>query len=114
MTGQTEDHEKCLRCGRKLHSRASRVAGFGKGCRAIIRAARQLAALVNFTRQQIADAVELIEDAAIIPAAIAGYFFTVSSDGTEIYQTAADICSCLASKECYHRAAVIMVTGQAA
>jgi hypothetical protein len=59
-----------------------------------------------FTARQIEQAVELIEDAAIIPAAILGYFYTVSSDGTEIYQTAADICSCLASKECYHRAAV--------
>jgi hypothetical protein len=115
MTNTTE-HEHCLApgCGRRLFCKASRARGYGWGCWRRIRAAATAEALAArlaaFTARQIEQARELIEDAAIIPAAILGYFYTVSSDGTEIYLTAADICSCLASKECYHRAAVIMAT----
>ena len=109
MTTTTE-HAHCHRCGRRLYSAASIAAGYGKGCWAIIRAARKLAALINFTRQQVEDAIEIIEDAAIVPSAVAGLFYTVSSDGTEIYDTTADGCNCPAAKACKHNAAVIMVT----
>jgi hypothetical protein len=112
----TAEHERCLApgCSRRLHCAASRARGYGWGCWRRIRAAAKAEALAArlaaFTARQVGQAVELIEDAAIIPAAILGYFHTVSSDGTEIYLTAADIRSCLASRECYHRAAVLMVT----
>lgn len=111
MTGQSEVHEKCISCGHRLFCAVSKARGYGWGCWSRIRKATRKAmeALTAFTGRQIEQARELIEDAAIIPAAIPGYFYTVSTDGTEIYQTAADICSCLASKECYHRAAVAIL-----
>jgi hypothetical protein len=110
MTSSME-HEKCIKCGRRLHCVVSRRRGYGWGCWARIRKARKLAALVNFTRQQIEQAVELIEDVALIPAAILGVFYAVSSDGTEVYTTSLETCSCPSSKDCYHQAAVLMVTG---
>jgi hypothetical protein len=109
MTGTTE-HEKCIKCGRRLYCAKSRARGYGWGCWRRIRAARKLAALVNFTRQQIADAIEIIEDAAIVPGTVPGLFHAVSSDGTGIYQATAGTCSCPATKACKHNAAVIMVT----
>jgi hypothetical protein len=111
MTGQTGSHEKCISCGRRLFCAASKRRGYGWGCWARIRKAarKAMAALTAFTARQIEQAREAIEDCAVIPAAILGYFYTVSTDGTEIYLTAADICSCLANKECYHRAAVAIL-----
>jgi Family of unknown function (DUF6011) len=115
MTG-TAEHEHCLRpgCGRRLYSAASRSRGYGSGCWRRIRAAATAEALAArlaaFTAKQIEQARELIEDAALIPAAITGYFLAVSSDGSELYVTSADICSCLANKECYHQAAVILAS----
>lgn len=109
MTSTTE-HEKCIKCGRRLHCAVSKRRGYGWGCWVRIRKARKLTALVSFTGRQIEQARELIEDVAIIPAAIAGVFHTVSSDGTEIYETTAETCSCPASHLCYHQAAAVMVT----
>ena len=103
-------HEHCLRCGRKLHCAASRARGYGWGCWARIRVVRKLAELVSYTRQQVDRAVELIEDAAVIPTAMATVFRTVSSDGLRVYLTTRNGCTCPASKECFHRAAVLMVT----
>lgn len=112
MTGQTEitEHEHCLApgCGRRLYCKASRARGYGWGCWRRIRAARKLAALVNFTMRQIEQAIEAIEDCAVIPAAVIGWFHVVSSDGSEIYEATAETCPCPASKECWHRAAIIM------
>jgi hypothetical protein len=116
----TAEHEHCLRpgCGRRLYSAASRSRGYGSGCWRRIRAAATAEALAAklaaFTAKQIEQARELIEDAALIPAAIAGYFLAVSSDGSETYLTSAEICSCLASKDCYHMAAIVLVTGKVA
>ena len=112
----TAEHDHCLRpgCGRRLYSAASRSRGYGSGCWRRIRAARKLAELAVFTAKQIEQARELIEDAALIPAAVAGYFLAVSTDGSETYLTSAEICSCLANRECYHMAAIVMVTGKAA
>jgi Family of unknown function (DUF6011) len=112
----TAEHEHCLRpgCARRLYSAASRARGYGSGCWRRIRAAAKLEALAAFTGRQIEQARELIEDAALVPAAIAGYFFAVSTDGSELYTTSAEICSCLANKACYHQAAIIMATGKAA
>ena len=101
MTG-TGQHEHCIKCGRRLHCAASKARGYGWGCWRIVRAARKLEALAAFTRQQI-------EDAAVIPTAVLGLFWTVSSDGTEVYETTAGNCSCPATKACKHNAAVIMM-----
>jgi len=115
MTSTTE-HEHCLApgCGRRLYCQASRSRGYGWGCWRRIRAAAKAEALAvrlaAFTARQVEQARELIEDAAIIPAAILGVFYAVSTDGTEIYRTTASDCGCPASKECYHQAAVLMVT----
>lgn len=109
----TAGHEHCLAagCARKLTSPVSRSRGYGHGCWRKLRLARSVARDVlsaAYTADQLDKADELIEDAALVPAAIAGYFFAVSSDGTEFYLTSAEICSCLASKACCHRAAATM------
>jgi hypothetical protein len=114
MTGQavSAEHEHCMAagCGRRLHCAASRARGYGWGCWRKIRAARKLAALTAFTAAQIESARELIEDAAIIPTALATVFRTVSSDGKRVYLTSRTGCTCPASKACFHNAGVIMVT----
>ena len=89
--------------------RGQQGQGLRLGLRRIVRAARKLEALAAFTRQQIEDAAEIIEDAAVIPTAVLGLFWTVSSDGTEVYETTAGTCSCPATKACKHNAAVIMM-----
>lgn len=53
---------------------------------------------------------ELIEDAAIIPTAMVAVVRIVSSDGLRVYLTTRSACTCPASKACFHRAAVLMVT----
>lgn len=112
MTGQNEDHEKCTKCGRRLHCAISKRRGYGWGCwvrfRRAVRLAERISGLMAFTGRQIDQAVELIEDAAIVPGDT-GLFYAVSSDGTEVYEVTAESCSCLASKECYHRAAVTIL-----
>jgi hypothetical protein len=111
MTSQAEGHEKCLSCGHRLFCAVSKARGYGWGCWARIRKAarRAMESLTVFTARQVDQARELIEDAAIIPAAIRGLFHCVSSDGTEVYDTTAETCSCPASRECYHRAAVAIL-----
>ena len=105
-------HEHCLRpgCGRRLYSTASRTRGYGSGCWRRIRATRVLAALAEFTARQIEAGRELIEDAAIIPTAVAAVVRTVSSDGLRVYLTTRNACTCPASGPCFHRAGVLMVT----
>lgn len=109
------EHEHCIKCGRRLYCAASKRRGYGWGCWAVVRKAMRLGALINarlaeFTARQLDQARELIEDAAIIPAATLGLFYAVSSDGSEIYRATLESCDCPASKECYHQAAVLMVT----
>ena len=112
----TAEHEHCLApgCGRRLYCAKSRARGYGWGCWRRIRAAAKAEALAAklaaFTARQIEQAVELIEDAAVIPAAVIGWFHVVSTDGSEIYEATASTCPCPATGECYHRAAVLMVT----
>jgi hypothetical protein len=110
MNGQNEGHGKCISCGRRLFCAVSKARGYGWGCWARIRKAARKAmeALTAFTRRQVEQARELIEDAAIVPGDT-GLFYAVSSDGTEVYEVTVAACSCLASKECYHRAAVAIL-----
>jgi hypothetical protein len=116
MTTISSEHEHCLApgCGRRLYCAKSRARGYGWGCwrriRATAKAEALAAKLAAFTARQIEQAVELIEDAAVIPAAIVGWFHVVSTDGGEIYEATAATCPCPATGECYHRAAVLMVT----
>ena len=116
MTGQATEHEHCLRpgCGRRLLCQASRLRGYGWGCwrriRAAAKASELAAKLAAFTARQIESAREAIEDAAVIPAAVIGWFHVVSSDGSEIYEATAQTCPCQADKACWHRAAIILAT----
>lgn len=108
----TAQHDHCLApgCARRLYSAASRSRGYGWGCWRRIRAAARLAALADFTARQIDQAVELIEDAGVIPAGVLGLFWTVSTDGSEFYRTTLEFCDCPACQACYHQAALVMVT----
>ncbi len=105
------EHQHCHRCGRTIRSALAIARHYGAGCWAIVRkAARRLGDLLAaFTARQVASAVELIEDAAIVPGHD-GLFYAVSSDGEDVYEVTAEACSCPASKECYHRAAVAILT----
>jgi hypothetical protein len=110
----TAEHEHCLApgCGRRLYCKTSRARGYGWGCWRRIRAAARVEALAAklaaFTARQIEAAREAIEDAAVIPAAVIGWFHVVSTDGSEVYEGTAETCPCPAPAECWHRAARIL------
>jgi hypothetical protein len=118
MAGQTgiAEHEHCLApgCGRRLYCLASRARGYGWGCwrriRAAVKAEALAAKLAVFTARQIEHAIEAIEDCAVIPAAVIGWFHVVSSDVSEVYEGTASSCPCAASAECWHRAAIVMAS----
>lgn len=103
----------CTRCGRRLTSTQSIARGYGKGCATKVRKAQQAADLTAYKPAQVAAAIELIEDAAIIPIR-AGIYRSVSTDGTELYLTAATgHCNCpagLRGTRCYHVAAAQILT----
>lgn len=99
---------ECAKCGRTLRSEKSISLGYGRTCARKIRDAKAVAELAEFKPTQIADAVELIEDAAIIQ--LRGRIYqSVSSNGQELYLTATTgQCNCpagLRSVRCYHVAA---------
>jgi Family of unknown function (DUF6011) len=102
---------RCLRCGRVLRAEASVAAGYGRGCRARIRATAKAApaVLTGYTPAQLGQAAELIADAAVIPTSRPTVFRTVATDGTAVYLTSVNGCTCPASKQCYHRAAVTIL-----
>jgi|ERR1035438_2072434 hypothetical protein len=99
----------CLRCGRRLTAASSISAGYGPICRARIRIAALKATLAEYTASQVAQARELLADAAVIPTALATVFRTVSTNGASVYLTTTAGCTCPASKQCYHRAAVAIL-----
>jgi uncharacterized Zn finger protein len=106
-------HTHCLSCGRPLRSATSQARGRGRYCAAKIRRAAQVADLRDYTTRQLAAAEELIEDAAIIPIRGRRIYRAVSTDGTETYTTARQACTCpagRADRDCYHRAAVAILT----
>ena len=103
---------RCTRCNRRITAKASVVRGYGKGCAAKIKAAEKLADLAAFTASQLDAARELITDLAIIPLRARRVWLAVSSDGTRVYRTANEACSCPAgirSVRCLHRAAVAIL-----
>lgn len=109
---------RCLRCGRILRAATSVAAGYGRGCKARIRAAAIAAAVRDFTAQQVTKALELIADNGLVPTRHAGVFRAVASDGTTTYLTHSDTCNCPAGlrsrNRCYHSAAVRMVLARKA
>jgi len=116
MTSTNEHIEQthCHRCGRTIRSAVSCARKYGSGCWTIVRRAARVLndRLAAFTRRQLDQAVELVEDAAIIPADQDGVFYAVSTDGTEYYRTTAESCLCPAGERgnpCYHRLAVLLV-----
>jgi hypothetical protein len=111
---------RCLRCRRTLTAAASISAGYGPGCRALIRAAA-LASPAEFTAAQVARARELLADGGLIPTNRAGIYQSVSSDGVTTYFTHRAGCTCPAGtrgngRSCYHRAAarILGAAGKAA
>jgi hypothetical protein len=105
------EQAKCLRCGRTLTATSSITAGYGRICRARIRAAALAEALRDFTAAQIDKARELIADGALVPMR-AGVWQASSSDGSSRYLVAWQTCSCPAGihgRRCYHVAAARMV-----
>ena len=110
----SNEHEHCIKCGRKLYCSTSRIRGYGWGCWRRIRAAAKAEALATrlaqFTRRQLDQATEVLELAAIVTTAIAGVFHVVSTDGAEIYETTCGSCNCPAAKPCYHMLAACLVS----
>jgi len=105
----TTTHTNCLRCGRTLRSAKSQATGYGAKCAAKVR--HTPADTSDYKPHQIASAVELIEDGAIIPLRSV-VFIAVSTDGTETYKTAPTACSCpagLKGSRCYHQLAARML-----
>jgi len=111
---------KCLRCGRTLRAASSVARGYGRGCRAIIRAAAIAAAVKGFAQRQVDAALELISDGGLVATSRPGVFRAVSSKGDGSYLTHPATCSCAAAKRgkatpCYHSlAAKIVLAGKAA
>ena len=102
---------KCTRCGRTLTSSRSTANGYGRTCKAKIAAAAKAVQLVDFKPAQVESARELIEDAAIVQIR-RNVWRSVSTDGSEMYLTARQACTCpagLKEKRCYHRAAVAIL-----
>jgi hypothetical protein len=98
----------CLSCGRTLRSADSIKQGRGPKCRAKLRAAERTADLTGWKAEQIDKAREAIEDGAVLRLR-GRVFLVVSTDGTEVYRTAASgQCNCpagLKGRTCFHTAA---------
>lgn len=99
---------KCRRCGRTLKSQRSRKAGIGRVCKRID---RMQAVIDTFPLWQIEKAKEVIDLNAFQQD---GELFKIlSSDGSKIYMTTDDACTCEAGqhgKMCYHSVAVMLLT----
>ena len=112
MSSQGCGTRKCLRCGRTLRAAQSVAEGYGRGCKARIRAAALAAALRDFTTAQIDKARELIADGGMVPAGFARVWRTVSTDGSAYYLSAPETCNCrgaLYGRRCYHSAAATIL-----
>lgn len=110
MTARNQNH--CLRCGRVLTSLQSIARGYGRTCKARVRAAAEKIATADFKPFQIVKAREVISQRAVVPTSRPHVFQIASSDGSEIYRTARQGCTCpagLKDRTCYHRAAVAIL-----
>lgn len=111
---------RCLRCGRKLTAARSVSEGYGRGCRARIRAAAIAQAVKDFTATQVEKARELIADGGLVPTKRPGVYRAVSSkgDGTYLVHVSGN-CACpggLRGRACYHgiAARILGASGKAA
>jgi hypothetical protein len=102
----------CLRCGRKLTSADSTRRGYGRTCRAKVRAAAKAKVAAAFKPATVAKAEELIEQGGIV-AIRPRVFRVVASNGQGTYLTAPEACTCAAGLRgkhvCYHRAAAAIL-----
>lgn len=108
-TTATETTARCARCNRPLRSARARRTGYGPHCYTKVRAAaREVAA--QHKAHQVAKAVELLEDGGVVATSRPGVYYTVATEGDEIYKTAIAGCTCPAGLRgryiCYHRIAV--------
>jgi hypothetical protein len=110
MATRTTKTAHCKRCRSLLTSARSVARGYGDHCWRLERRERAAAA-AGFKRHQVASALELIEDGAILPLR-PGLYVVVSTDGSEFYEATPHSCACKAfeaGRLCYHRAAALMV-----
>jgi len=112
---------RCLRCGRPLRAASSVAAGYGRWCRARIRAAQLAEILKGFTAAQVEKARELIADGGLVPTRHPGVFSAVSSNGTDVYLAHSATCNCPwglrgRPRACAHSLAVriVLASGKAA
>ena len=116
-TDAIADNPRCRGCRHLIRSAESLATGYGKGCRAKMRRTARSADLSAWTSAQIEDAQQAIEDGAAVPSSREGMFHVVSSDGSEIYRTHANGCTCAnglltrPARPCWHRAAVVIILG---
>ena len=104
---------RCQRpgCGHRIWSAQSERTGYGSDCRTRVHLAERLAARHDgFKPEQVARAVQLIEDGAIVPSGVPALFVCVSSDGTRRYFTSLVHCTCDARVTCYHQVAASILT----
>lgn len=122
LMGETTDRTaKCLRCHRTLRVARSVRDGYGRGCKARIRAAAIAAAVKGFAQRQIDAARELIEDRALVATSRPGVYRVVSSDGERTYLAHSQTCTCpsglrrLTATTCKHSLGVLItLAGKAA
>jgi hypothetical protein len=114
MSTGTETTVKCGRCHRPLRAERSRRDGYGRGCKAIMRAAAIAAAVKGFAGAQIERAKELIELRALVATSRPGVFLVAGSDGAT-YKSHSETCNCpsglrrLTACTCKHSLAVRII-----
>jgi hypothetical protein len=100
----------CARCGRALRSAKSIAAGVGPKCTKRIATAAAVT-VAHHAPAQVAKAIELIGDGAIVRVSPAT-FAVVSSNGVDRYTTTSIDCTCPAGtygRTCYHRVAAELI-----
>lgn len=103
---------KCGRCHRVLRAESSKRDGYGRGCKAIMRAAAIAAAVRGFSASQIEKARELIELRALVATRNPRVFLVPSGDGGTFYKSHPETCNCesgrrrLTACTCKHSLAV--------
>ena len=99
----------CRRCRATLTSARSVARGYGDRCWTLKRREDAVQA-AGFKPHQVASALELLEDGALIPLR-PGTYIGVSTDGMDTYVCTAETCTCAAfeaGRRCYPRAAVLL------
>ena len=119
MTTTTQTR-KCLGgCGYTLTSARAVARGYGSRCWAKIRKAAKTADLSAWTPAQVAEALQAIDDGAVVPSNREGVFHVVSTDGSEVHLTAEHGCNCTNGlqnkppRPCWHRCGVAIVKATA-